>query len=704
MIHPRYGLAAALVILVGGAQNALAQAETFVPGSRELFVMDFTKQPLGDMPKELRVLQGKGQVVEKEGAHMLRAAEPMEFMINLKENLPEAFTVEFDLIPKACCAPEDISFEGTPSQSRSPSSSHVVWRTGTVIVVGGGEYFQIPMPQDLSEILPNAPTRFNVSVDASGMKLYTHDRYIASLSGRKFAHGRVLRVFLGGQDDDLHAVYLGRIRIAAGGAPSGPVANNGPTPQISNNTSSTSSTATSTTTSSPTNPGTTPLPGLKVTVMLGALGPVVSWLPVADATGYSVTRQKIDDVGCCNSSSGRGYITATTWQDQPPPVSGTYNYLVLANTPAGLLRGEAQLGYRKPEASGVATSSTTPTTSTTTTQTTTTTTTPTTVTGVLATTTGTATPMTAPATGVPTTGTMVGTAPAGTISPTIVSPTGGSPAVVNGGTGAPDDVARYRVTLTGFRVSNTTAEPPTAPDGKYDEAYAAAAVILWDRKTSSVRSRGDVRTREYGDIGNGTFYGTRIKAGTGSATGGIWVGNGVEQIPADYDPSGSTIPAPTTDRFPLAVWEGSLTAGIEALLIVPSLWDRDIDSSPYTLWKQGWASTPLTSFFANPLITSQMIDPRLAVATPDIIVFTPFILTTPDAAAHIKDRPIGVFAQPPLVPVAVAYHDRHVMITREKLASLAAGASTTLAIPLEEPPSIVTGAKYTLYLRIDRLQ
>jgi hypothetical protein len=708
MHRRRHRVVVPLLILSGFANLSVAQTSGFVPGSRELFVMDFANQPLGDTPKELRVLRGKAQIVEKEGAHMLRAAEPMEFMINLKENLPEAFTLEFDLIPKACCNPEDLSFEGTPSQSRSPSSSNVEWRPSRVSVVGGGEHFQMPMPQDLSEILPSAPTKVNVSFDASGMKLYAHDRLVATLPGRKFAHGRVLRVFLGGQDDDLYAVYLGRVRIGAGGAPSGPIANNGPTPQVSNNTSSTSSTATPT--SAPSNPAATPLPGLKVTVMLGALGPVVSWPPVADATGYSVTRQKIDDVVCCNSSSGRTYISATTWQDQPPPMSGTYNYLVLANTPAGLLRGEAQLGYRKPDASATGTSSTSPTASTPTTSTptqpttTTTTTTPTTINGVLATTTGTVTPMTAPATGTPTTGTMVGTAPIGTINPTIVSTTGGTPSDPNGGTGAPNNVPRYRVTFTGFRVLKTTPEPPVAPDGQYDEAYVAAAVILWDRKALTVRARSDVRTREYGDVGNGTFYGTRIKAGTGSATGGLWARDGADPVPVDFDPTAATIPAPATDRFPLLVWEGPLSPGVEAVLVVPTIWDRDIDSRPYTVWKDTWGTAPLAAFFANPLVTSQMIDPQLSSTTPRVSVGVPYVITPQDAAAHVKDRPIGVFAEPPTLPAAVGYVDRHAMITQEKLASLAPGGHMTLAIPFVEPATPITGASYTLYLRIDRIQ
>jgi hypothetical protein len=324
----------------GHAQTA---GSTFVAGSRELFALDLASVPSGSLPKGIRTLRGKLSVVTKDGAPMLKASEPAEFLVSLPEALPEAFTLEFDIIPKACCNPSDLEFEGTPASSRSPTSANVEWHPQTVYIVGGGAVSQTPMPQDLAEILPSAMTHVNVNIDAGGLKLYTNDRLITTLPGRKFAHGRVLRVALGGQDDDRHAVYLGRLRIGAGGAPNTILGSTAPTANVSNNTSPTgviSNTAMQ---------AGAPLSGLTVTVTTSAAGPLVGWQAVPRATGYAVKRWKLDDIACCNNASGTTFTAASPWQDKPLPMSGTYVYRVTANTPVGQLMGEAQFGFRMPE-------------------------------------------------------------------------------------------------------------------------------------------------------------------------------------------------------------------------------------------------------------------------------------------------------------------------------------------------------------------
>lgn len=50
---------------------------------------------------------------------MLKASAEAEFVVTLREALPQNFTIEFDLIPKACCNPADLSFEGPPTRGQS---------------------------------------------------------------------------------------------------------------------------------------------------------------------------------------------------------------------------------------------------------------------------------------------------------------------------------------------------------------------------------------------------------------------------------------------------------------------------------------------------------------------------------------------------------------------------------------------------------
>ncbi len=137
----------------------------------------------------------------------------------------------------------------------------------------------------------------------------------------------------------------------------------------------------------------------------------------------------------------------------------------------------------------------------------------------------------------------------------------------------PATAGRYRVVITGFATAKETVDTDT--DGKRDEVYAAAAVVLWDRRSSAAISQPTVvRTREYGDVGSGR-YPSRMRAGAASPSGGLWAGNGSDYAPAEFDPRGTALPPPSMYQLPLMIFEGGLSEGVEALLVVPSLWESD---------------------------------------------------------------------------------------------------------------------------------
>jgi len=196
-------------------RTAVAQS-TFTPGSREIVSLSFATVRLGEFPTGLKLLSGSLEVVEKDGVRMVRAATPSEFLVTLPEVLPEDFTIEFDFIPKQCCNPEDLAFEGTATLSRSSTSAQVLWHRESQRVVGGGGDYQAATPATLRETLPGQLAKIIASFEGNTLKLYTNGQRLYTLADRRFARGRVLRVFLGGQDDDEQAVYLARLRIAAG--------------------------------------------------------------------------------------------------------------------------------------------------------------------------------------------------------------------------------------------------------------------------------------------------------------------------------------------------------------------------------------------------------------------------------------------------------------------------------------------------------
>src|SRR5687767_12895451 len=210
-------LATALFV-VEGVQMASAQGAAgggFAPGARTILSLDFGGTPVGDFPKGLRLLQGNLEVVVKDGMHMLRASSPSEFVVQLPEALPTNFSLEFDLIPKACCNPIDLMVEGVISGSRSSVSAQLEWHPVHFAVVGGNsQSFQMDMPAAVAATLPSTLTRVAISFEDETIKMYTNGRRLYTLSERKFVRGRVLRISLGGTDDDRYAVYLASVRIA----------------------------------------------------------------------------------------------------------------------------------------------------------------------------------------------------------------------------------------------------------------------------------------------------------------------------------------------------------------------------------------------------------------------------------------------------------------------------------------------------------
>lgn len=422
--------------------------------------------------------------------------------------------------------------------------------------------------------------------------------------------------------------------------------------------------------------------GMTVAVTMGSSGPVVSWTLVSRATGYQVTRARIDDANCCNASSGPTPLTGTTWQDQAPPVTGTYVYTVTALSTVGPIQGAAQLAYTAPATvvpvgpiSGTATASPMP------------------ASGTMSTTQPSGGP------GMPST-----TCAATASSTTSTTNTMTSTSTATAGS-APACSARFRVTVTGFHVFRTTNEPAVSPDGSGDEVYAAVATLLWNRNALTIGARTLLKTKEHGHVGTAGLFPSRVQAGTMTPTGGIWTGNGTEQVPSQYSPNGSSFPTPTVDQFPLLVWEGTLTDGADALLVVPTLWERDLDPTIYTVWERYWTTSPLASLFSNPTVNQLILSTTLGqILNPVTTLGTPLDVPLADMQASVRDRPVGTTPTPMPLPVVGRYEDRFIILTREKLANLSVGGGTIMPVQYAEPTTIFSNGHYTLYLRIERLQ
>ena len=744
------GVGLAIAITTAGAAQVQQVSGGRAPvGGRTLVAMNFAGTPVGDFPAGIEPNTGNLEVVDKNGQRMLRATTESSFIVNLPELLPQNFLLEFELIPKSGHGGYDFTVEGTKDIDQGSQSIHLYWHSTNVRGVGGGGTggFDAPMPEAVRVGLAGAPTTVVVSVQDQRIQFFANGTLTHTLPNRRFARSKILRVALGGENEDDGAVYLSSFRVAAMGAatnvatnqnamtgPNGGANINGgggtPGPGSGSNTPGGSGSGTGASNSLQPN-------GIaNLTVTDSPAGPVATWLGVPGAT-YLVQRWLVADPACCASSSPAiPPLTSSPWQDTPLPVNGTYMYSVTATTSTGNRTSQVPFSYTSASASGRAmpTSTTAPSFSppaTPTSPTTTSVQVPTSsgaissspAVAVPATTSGTAPALPPPPAGA------AATFPAPTAATTTTPTNPSPPAGVSGGAGSTGGVSggsnmfptgstgsntthsatsvaatgRYRVTLTGARAYQPTLEVQTGPDGAGDEVYASAAVIVWNRTTQTGQSQGIVKTLEYGEVPNAQLYPNRIQVGTVTAYGGI---RGTELIPQQFDPMGATttMPPVTTDRFPLLLWEGALTDGVDAVLVVPTLWDRDLDPSLYVVWRNAWQSPTLPRLFATPelqnlLAQGVLTSPALTIG-PAVIAVPP-----PELTVSVKDHPIGLTPKPTSGPPAFAdYQDRFVMITREKLTQLQVpGAYLTLPISYVEPQSPITRASYQLYLRIERV-
>lgn len=190
-----------------------AQQTGFIPGSRELFSVDFASVPVGEFPKQLKTVQGSMTMVMKDGVPALKASDVGVFLVNLPERLPDDFTLELDIIAKACCNPWDLEMEATPAQDGGPASMVMLWAPDALSTFGGGESFSRKMPEDLQPLLHAQLAEVRLSVKGTMVVMYTNGQKLWTLD-RKIPRGRVFRVKLGAQDGDKSAVYLTKLRFA----------------------------------------------------------------------------------------------------------------------------------------------------------------------------------------------------------------------------------------------------------------------------------------------------------------------------------------------------------------------------------------------------------------------------------------------------------------------------------------------------------
>jgi hypothetical protein len=265
---------------------------------------------------------------------------------------------------------------------------------------------------------------------------------------------------------------------------------------------------------------------------------------------------------------------------------------------------------------------------------------------------------------------------------------------------------RYRMVVNGFRVNNETKAGAL---GEHNAVYAAVAVGVVSRQgLGLLQAPATVRSLVHGDTQREP---NRMRAGTASATGGLQAG---DTVPGNVSPAMASTVTPTPTTFPMLVWEGQLSDGLEAVVVRPSLWVRNGPLDTYNLW---------VSQVTNPAAyVGASIDSRITGA--DLTPFrvdtgAMFMCYSAEQAAFLVgnlrcqsgfDRPIGLLPHPdPFLSHMNAWRDVFVVVTREAvekaLSSLyqTGGVSSgVIAINLvDNGPA--WGGNYDLYLRVERV-
>jgi hypothetical protein len=177
---------------------------------------------------------------------------------------------------------------------------------------------------------------------------------------------------------------------------------------------------------------------------------------------------------------------------------------------------------------------------------------------------------------------------------------------------SPTSRNRYRVSIVGFTANRQTFDGHQELDGKGDEVYIVAQVAKF-------QSNGEMTSYTYGrgvlmgDINQRPPAEERLQAGNLSPEGGI--GDGSTYMPG-RNPS-VRYRSPT---LPWVVYEGDLTAGYDALMVIPTIWewdgdDRQLDSYRNVYFGPGrpeffYGRPPIRSDWVTQLVSESVRSPN----------------------------------------------------------------------------------------------
>ncbi|HZR66545.1 MAG TPA: hypothetical protein VFA85_15480 [Terriglobales bacterium] len=276
-----------------------------------------------------------------------------------------------------------------------------------------------------------------------------------------------------------------------------------------------------------------------------------------------------------------------------------------------------------------------------------------------------------------------------TLSGINLDPGAGVPKKMSG-SGSPTPASgNYLVTITSLRCGRETLDDPFQRDGKGDEIYASAFVRHYDRRSSQLVDSSRVTSVIYGDSYQAP---DRVQSGTRSGLGGIQDSDIIPDYPSNAPVDRGSIP-PQDNMFPLRLFQGTLTDGVDALVVSPSIWEWDGEGSLFLSWVQNQTDLNQTLISAQPIqnqinnktfgiitlgnvsggTTNASVNAweTMGVLAADAILAIPAV----NLPANGKDRPIGLA---PNDSTSSALPNTTVVLTREIIEAALSGTSPTV--------------------------
>lgn len=198
----------------------------FVPGERILFAEDFSTDRVGNFPKRFEFISGNAEIVDWNGQKWLRMNEETFFKIPLPENLPDRFTVEFDVtIPWwGMKFHSDANVEDEYNRYYFETSGVILGCCEAGVYRGKGEAASSVDPRDYFENMFNdgslsQPMRFRLHVDGNYIKVYLEEKRVANMPNGNFGRNNYLIFHMTGSADEPEAPLITNFSINAGGTP-----------------------------------------------------------------------------------------------------------------------------------------------------------------------------------------------------------------------------------------------------------------------------------------------------------------------------------------------------------------------------------------------------------------------------------------------------------------------------------------------------